>query len=280
MNQLPLVSVVCLSHNHQPFIKEAIQSVLKQTYTNVELIIVDDGSTDGTKEEIENIIAERKIAFIDIPQAIGNCAAFNKGFKKSSGDYIIDLAGDDILMPERILRGINTFLSRDAGVIFCDVLKIKPNGQIIDNHYKRDKKGHLIEKVPEGDLYIDLIKNYFISPPSMMIKREVLEDLGGYDESLSYEDFDFWIRSSRKWKYAFTDEVLVKKRIIKGSLSDLQFQFGTKHQESTLKVCQKIKELNETKEERSALRARCIYEIKQCVRQGNFSLIPSFIKLL
>jgi glycosyltransferase involved in cell wall biosynthesis len=280
MNQLPLVSVICLCHNHVAYVRESIQSVWKQSYPNIELIVIDDGSTDGSKDVIIEFLKDKGVTFIDLPTSIGNCSAFNKGFFKSSGKYIIDLAADDCLMPERVLKGVNSFIQSDAGVSFCDVLNIDKEGKALGTHFKRNKKDDLLEKVPEGDIYLELIKHYFISPPSMMVKQEVLEELGGYDESLSYEDFDFWIRSSRNWEYTFTDEVLVKKRILPGSLSDLQFRTRSVHQKTTLKVCEKIKELNRTKTEDSALRKRCYYEIKQCIKQKNFELIPGFLKLL
>ncbi|WP_370089462.1 glycosyltransferase [Ekhidna sp.] len=273
MNQLPLVSVICLCHNHAKYVSQAIQSVWNQSYPRIELIVIDDGSSDGSKEVIRDKISGREVKFIDNPTPIGNCAAFNKGFYGSNGEYIIDLAADDILMPERVLIGVNTFMKSNAGVTFCNVMNIASDGKEIGPHFKK-------EVVPQGDLYIELIKKYFISPPGMMMKREVLVELGGYDESLSYEDFDFWIRSSRNWDYAYTDDVLVKKRKTKGSLSEKQFQYKTKHQETTLKVCQKIKELNRTKNENLALRKRCLYEIKQCIKQGNLRLIPSFLRLL
>ncbi|MEQ9467538.1 MAG: glycosyltransferase [Ekhidna sp.] len=280
MNQLPLVSVVCLCHNQERFVQESIKSVWSQSYPNIELIVVDDGSSDGSKELIHSILDGKNVKFISLETTLGNCQAFNLGFRESRGEYIIDLAADDILMPERVLCGINTFMKSDAGVSFCDVLNIDENGKELGTHFKRDKKGTLFCQVPEGDIYANLIKKYFISPPSMMIKREVLEELNGYDESLSYEDFDFWIRSSRNWKYAFTNEVLVKKRKVAGSLSDQQFRRKSTHQKSTLRVCQKIKKLNRTREERSALRIRCLYEIRQCLRQRNFKLIPGFLRLL
>lgn len=280
MNQLPLVSVICLCHNHLSYLRKAIQSVWDQSYPEIELIIVDDGSTDGSKEMIEALIKDKTVEFINIPSPIGNCAAFNKGFQIAKGKFIIDLATDDFLHPERVLKGINTFLNSDAGVTFCDVMNMDESGKELGTHFKRDRNDRLLEKVPEGDVYIELIKRYFISPPGMMIKREVLEELEGYDESLSYEDFDFWIRSSRNWKYSFTDEVLVSKRKVIGSLSEQQFKYKSKHQKCTLRVCQKIKALNRTKEENLALKRRCFYEIRQCFKQGNWSLIPAYLKLI
>ena len=269
----PLVSVVCLCHNHCAYVTEAIDSVLSQTYPNIELIVVDDGSVDGSKKLIHKIATDEGINFISNSTPMGNCRAFNQGFIESNGAYIIDLAADDVLFPERIQQGLKTF-EQNIGVEFCNVLNIDSEGNEIGKHFATE------EKVPQGDIYIDLIQKYIISPPGMMIKRKVLEDLSGYDETLSYEDFDFWIRSSREYLYGYTNEVLVKKRILPNSLSKKQFTFLSKHQESTLRVCRKIKNLNKTKKEDLALRRRCIYEIKQCLKQGNLSLIPGFLQLL
>ena len=273
MNDSPLVSVICLSHNHGAYVSASIQSVLDQTYKKVELIVVDDGSEDDSKKVIREKLRDTSIQFIDIPQSIGNCKAFNRGFFTSKGDYIIDLAADDLLNPKRIEMGLKTFAKHDIGVEFCNVLHIDPNGEEIGTHFTGSTP-------PQGDIYGELIQRYFISPPGMMMGRKVLEELNGYDESLSYEDFDFWIRSSRNHHYAYTDEVLVKKTILNNSLSAKQFRFRSPHQKSTLRVCQKIKELNQTQEEEKALRKRCLYEIKQCLKQGNLGLIPSFLRLL
>ncbi len=272
MNESPLVSVICLCHNHADYVSASIQSVLDQTHKNVELIVVDDGSKDGSKEIICEKLKKTSVQFIDIPTSIGNCKAFNQGFFSSKGDYIIDLAADDLLMPDRVALGLETFASKDIGVTFCNVINCDANGDKIDIHFYTPP--------PEGDIYLELIKNYFISPPGMMMSRKVLEDLNGYDETLSYEDFDFWIRSSRNYNYGYTNKVLVKKTLLKNALANKQFKFRSKHQKSTLAVCKKIQNLNRINEERNALKKRCLYEIKQCLKQGNLGLIPSFIRLM
>ncbi len=276
----PLVSVICLCHNHNEFVEESIQSVLEQDYPNVELIVVDDGSSDGSQDAIEKSISDREIKFIPIEDSIGNCKAFNRGFQESSGEYVIDLAADDILLSTRISEGLKAFDSDKIGVTFCDTFLIDKNGNVVGTHYQRDDSGKLIEDVPQGDLYLDLIKRFFISAPTMLIRRGVLDQLGGYDENLSYEDFDFWIRSSRNWEYSFTDQLLVKKRILNRSHSTRQFVRFSRHQKSTLEVCRKIGKLNRHEEEDKALKKRCQYEIRQCIRQGNLGLIPGFLKLL
>ena len=276
----PLVSVICLCHNQADYVEKAIDSVLNQTYKNIELIVVDDASNDGSKEIIREKLSETEVSFIDLPENLGNCAAFNKGFFISKGEYIIDLAADDELYPQRIEKGLSAFKESKVGVNFCDALLEYGDKRTSSSFYKRDDNGDLEQAVPQGEVYESLIKRHFISAPTMMIKRDVLEELGGYDSTLAYEDFDFWIRSSRNWNYSFLDEILVKKRILPKSHHASQFKFHSNHHQSTLKVCQKIKKLNKSISEKKALRQRCKYEIGLCIKQGNLRLIPGFLKLM
>lgn len=88
MNSLPLVSIICLCHNQKDYVQAAIRSVLSQTYSNLELIVVDDASTDGSVEVIEKVIqGHGDISFLKLDENIGNCRAFNRGFHVSKGKY-------------------------------------------------------------------------------------------------------------------------------------------------------------------------------------------------
>ncbi len=283
MESLPLVSVVCLCYNQKEFAKSALESAITQTYPNIEIIVVDDASTDGSRKEIESFLQDHPdIKFIPLSKNLGNCAAFNLAFARTEGKYIIDLAADDLLLPVRVEMGVADLEMADKtyGVHFSDAFIIDKEGKILNTHFVRNQDGDLIEDIPQGDIYRELITRYFINPPTMMMKREVLEALGGYDETLSYEDFDFWIRSSRKYKYLFNKTPLVKKRVLKKSLSSNQFTFRNKHQTSTQEVCQKILSLNQTKAENQALISRCWYEIRQCLKTLNLQLIPGYLKLI
>ena len=272
----PLVSVICLCHNQAAHIQEALQSILDQAYPNIELIIVDDASTDASQGIIQNFVKKRpEVRFILIEKNIGNCAAFNQGWRVSKGEFIIDLAADDVLLPNRVEIGIKRLKETQASVHFSDALLIDKNGDELNSHNDR-----FSNFIPEGDLYARLVSGYLICPTTMMFGREVLESLNGYDESLSYEDFDFWVRSSRKFSYAYSDQVLVKKRLLKNSLSNSQNKFGNSHQRSTLLVCRKALQLNQTKEEGSALRKRCWYETRQCIKRGNVGLIPGYLSII
>lgn len=281
MDSLPLVSIICLCYNQKAFVGQAIRSVRAQTYQNIELILVDDGSTDGSKDEIRELLAGTETRFIDLPKNIGNCAAFNQGYRASKGEYLIDLAADDLLLPTRVELGVRDFSqgAHNAGVHFCDAFLIKENGQTMGTHYSRNSEGRIIEQIPTGYIYQSLISRYFICPPTMMFRRSVLDALGGYDESLHYEDFDFWIRSGREFQYIFQPAPLVKKRLVKHSHSRRQSAFRSPHLSSTLRVCEKIYDLNKTDEEDRALLKRCQYEVGQCLKCFRIELIPAYLRL-
>jgi len=277
----PLVSVIVLCHNHEKFVAGAIKSVIDQQYDNIELIVVNDGSSDGSVDTIEKCRNKYDFTFLSYSSSLGNCKAFNHAYKNSRGEYIIDLAADDLLLPDRVASGVETMAgkSENYGVHFCDVLLCDEHDKPIQTHYLRDEQGQLIQEIPQGWVFKELVQQYFICTPSMMIKREVLDQLDGYDESLSYEDFDFWVRSSRHFRYAFTDAVLVKKRIVKHSLSNQQKSWKNRHITTTATVCEKAIMLCRHTEEFRALQQRLEYEIKWALWTGNVRAAWKMLRL-
>lgn len=273
------VSVICLCHNQALFVEEAMQSVLAQSWPEVELIVVDDASSDNSVEVIRNVIGDRRdIQFIALEKNVGNCAAFNTGYRYATGEYCIDLAADDILLPARVEKGVRDLEEAGDlfGITFSDCELIAANGQVLGKH--SDRFPHAA--VPSGDVYREVISRYFICSPTVMFRRQVMDDLDGYDASLSYEDFDFWVRSSRDYYYSYVPEVLVKKRLVRNSLSEKQFRLFSQYQRSTLEVTKKIFKLNRTADEHLALRRRLWYEWRQSLKQLNFRVSLEFLALL
>jgi len=262
-NNRPLVSVICLCYNHSRFVVEAIASVLSQTYQNIELIVVDDASIDESQQVIENYLQHHpKVKFIPLSKNIGNCRAFNIGWQQASGEFIIDLAADDILYPERIAVGVACFLNagKEYGVQFCDANIVNNAGVKIDKHLTT---GFFAGDVPQGFIFADLLAHYFINPVTMMYSQELLQYLGGYDASLAYEDFDVWVRSAKKFKYCYTNQLLVAKRKLTGSHGHGQYKLArSRLLSSTVIVCQKAFALCENIVEYQALLIRLRYEMK------------------
>ncbi len=272
-----MVSVICLCYNQAKFVKEALNSVVNQSYKAVELIVVDDGSSDDSKAIILEWLANHEeIPFVNLKENLGNTSAFNQGLKLAKGKYVIDLAADDILVANRIERQVDFFerLDSKVGVIYSDANYIDPEGGALYRHFSKTRLHPY-----EGEVYQKLIDTYFIPPPTMMIKKEVLDGLGGYDESLAYEDFDFWVRSARNWKYAYQSEVLTKVRLIEGSHSDNYYGKGDLKLASTVIVCRKIAAMNQTEEEDIALIRRLKYEIRHSFLAGKKSEMNDFFGL-
>jgi glycosyltransferase involved in cell wall biosynthesis len=283
--QTPLVSVICLCYNHARFVAETIQSVLAQTYKNIEIIVVDDASTDNSIAVIRDVISRsgrNDIQFLPLPENIGNCAAFNQGLALAKGEYIIDLATDDYMVPERIARQVEFFLSLDEsyGVVFSDAIYVNEEGEFLYNHFEELQRKRLVYTIPRGDVFKDILTTYFISSPSMMSRKKVFDALGGYDEELAYEDFDFWVRSSRRYKYNYTDEKLTVVRKSSRSMSTGWYKIGDRQLHSTYLVCRKAQKLVRTPEEKHALVSRVRYELRQSIFSENFSEGKLFFNLL
>jgi len=271
----PLVSVICLCYNQQRFVREAVVSALTQTYPNIQLIVVDDASTDGSGEMILDIKKEYPtLDILLLEKNLGNCKAFNRGLALAKGEYIIDLAADDVLFPERIERGVDALQKAgdDYGVTFSDAEIVDESGKTLYIHSERFPH----HTIPQGNIYKAVIQRYFICPPTIMATRKIMDALSGYDETLTYEDFDFWIRSSRQTQYTYVPEVLVKKRVIRGAMSEGQFKLFSRHSASTFRVCEKILELNQSEEEKQALAKRIRYELLLNLRLLNFGIAGKY----
>ncbi|MEQ9426691.1 MAG: glycosyltransferase family 2 protein [Cyclobacteriaceae bacterium] len=279
---MPTATVICTCYNHEKFVVEAILSVLDQSYENIQLIVIDDASTDNSVIAIEGIITDKDFRFIKNKKNQGLCKNFNNALKYAQGKYVIDLSADDVLFNNRIETQVEFFelLSEDYGVVFSNAELINEDDGFQKHFYKIGRDKLALEKPNVGNVYTDLIGKFFIAAPTMMMRKSMLDELGGYDETLAYEDFDFWIRSSRNWKYAFQDKVLTKIRETSGSLSSTQYLAGDEQLATTYEVCRKIYDLNESKAENEALIGRLKYEIKHAVMAEKRDDAQNFLTLL
>lgn len=276
MQNKPLVSIICISYNHASFVEKALESVLNQTYTNIELIITDDCSTDNSKEVIENWLTKHpNILFIPNKVNLGNTKTFNNAAKHAKGEYFIDLAADDILLENCIQRQIETFQNtnfKKLGIVYANIDLIDENDNFIAVYY--DGK----EKPESGNVYEMVIsRSTKICSVASMIKKEVFETVGYYDENLAYEDLDLWVRASRVYDFEYFPQVLARKRELSNSLGAYFLKKNNNRTRvlnaSTFKILEKIFELNKTKKEHKALLGRVVFELQKAIRFRNFSLL-------
>lgn len=286
MNENPLVSIICLNYNHSKYVIEALDSVKQQSYSNIELIIVDDYSIDNSVDIISSWLEKNpEIVFLQNNSNLGNTKSFNKAAKIAKGDYLIDLAADDVLHPYCIEKQVKQFQIskyKNVGLVYGNLENINENGSFNSYYFEVDANNQVLTKRKTGNIYSSIISTgKIICSPSAMLKKSVFDNLGGYDESLTYEDLDYWIRLSRDYEIDFIDAVLVKKRILHNSLGTKfhQKQYTKKMGESTYKIILKAFSLCKNKEEYSALMKKVHYEIILMYKFNIYSLLLKLILL-
>ena len=279
----PLVSIICLCYNHKPYLQEALDSVRNQTYPHLEIIVVDDASTDGSAEWLAAYCRQYpEIKYIRHAQNTGNTRAFNEAFRLSTGEYIIDFATDDVLLPQRVEEQVKAFekLDKSYGVVYTDAELIDENSKPIGHFYRRDAQGKIISRTPSGYVFTCILQYAFLCPPTLMFRRALLAKLGGYDETLAYEDFDIWVRAAPDFQFYFLDKILTRRRVHATSLSHKLYTPGDKQLASTVIICRKAQKLVRTEAEKAALVVRVKSELRQAVFTHNFPEARQLANLL
>jgi len=286
--QKPLVSIICLCYNHEQFVVESLNSVLNQSYKNIELIIADDCSTDSSEKTIKNWLENYpEIPFISNKTNLGNTKTFNKALKIAKGNYVIDLAADDILMPNCVEKQIDTFLNsnqKKLAIVYGNAEIISENNQHLRYYYEVNHEKKVLKKPATGDIYSSILsQSSMICSVASMVKREVLDELKGYDENLAYEDLDLWIRTARNYNFEFIDSVLIQKRELEDSLgSQFYKKFSSRTRKinhSTYLIIKKAIALNKTKAENKAVLKRVHQEMVKAQKTYDIGLFIKYIPL-
>ncbi|MBO2012792.1 glycosyltransferase family 2 protein [Hymenobacter negativus] len=277
------VVIVALCHNHAPFLREALDSILAQTYPHLEVWLVDDASTDGSPEILREYAARNPTwRLLLLPENVGNCRAFNQAFRQSAGEFVIDFATDDVLLSARVAQQVAQFLaaSPEVGVVYSNCELIDEASRPLGLHHRPDSRGGLTPVPASGWVFGDVLRRYFISTPTMMMRRACLESLGGYDETLTYEDFDFWVRASRNWQFQYLDEVTTRKRKHPRSMSAKAYRRHDPYLASTIRVCDKALDLSRNAPEREALATRLRWELQKALRHRHAAQARELYALL
>ena len=208
MNIAPLVSVIMPSYNSKKYIKKAIDSVLEQTYSNFELIIVDGNSTDGTLDILDEYKKQdRRIKVIqDEGRGIG--AALQLGCQIASGKFIARMDSDDIAINTRFEKQLKIFHSIPNLILVASpVIYINEDDSIVGYSFPYTNKRIIQEKV------------YLIAHPTVMMKKDAYVKAGGYQPLLRAEDYFLWNRMRLMGEFYIFKEPLIKYRLLQDSLS-------------------------------------------------------------
>lgn len=212
----PLLSVIMITYNHAKYIREAIESILTQTYQNFELVIVDDGSTDRTSQIISRFADQRIIKLKQ--RNNGPSSALNEGIKKSHGEYIALMSGDDLSLPTRLEFQLSQIKQSQADIIFCLPRIIGPSSEILPWDTCPFFYGKYF--LDTADLYRRFFyEGNFLCAPSAFLRREAIESVGEFKRAfIQLQDFDYWIRACKKYlTIKLFDDPLIKYRYLYGA---------------------------------------------------------------
>jgi len=210
---MPKVSVIIPTYNRAHLVNRAIRSVLGQTYQDFEIIVVDDCSTDNTKEVVKSI-NDRRICFICHEKNRGSAAARNTGIKASKGEYIAFQDSDDEWLPEKLEKHMEIFEKAPdhVGVVYSGFY-------LRNGEQKKYVPGSNI-KIKEGNIYEELLKRNSVGTPAAVVRQTCFEKVGMFDECLpSLEDWELFIRISKYYTFKFIDEPLINAYYSPGGVS-------------------------------------------------------------
>ncbi|MGA1980071.1 MAG: glycosyltransferase [Sedimentisphaerales bacterium] len=252
----PTVSIIIPTYNRSRLIARAVKSVLNQTYQNFELIIVDDGSTDDTREIVAGF-NDKRIRYVRHEENKGEAAARNTGIKVARGGYIAYQDSDDEWFPEKLARQMELLenASPQVGVIYTGFWKMENLRKTYIPFSWVNQKN--------GDIHRELLKGNFIGSPVVLIKKDCFNRVGLFDERLrNLVDWEMWIRISKLYHFRCVDEPLVIAHYGSDNVSD--------NSDSLIDALELILEKNrdEFKEEKRLLAGHWINIGKLLVAKG------------
>ena len=215
MENAPLVSVVIPSYKRSDTVKSALDSVLNQTYQNLEIWLVDDNGEDKSSTEsllkaIEEISKDKRFNYFKPEKHINGSFARNEGIKKARGEYIAFLDDDDIWYPSKLEKQIRKFQEdSDVGLVYCGAKSVFP----------KENLSYEIKPTKKGDMSKEAIMGNFIATSSVaVVRKNVLDKAGLFDITLpARQDYELWLRISQVSKVDYVDEILVEYMNERGS---------------------------------------------------------------
>jgi len=236
---LPLVSVIVPAYNAEAYVEQTLKSLLDQTYPNLEIIVVDDGSTDGTAQRVEAMAREHsRIRLVRQPNR-GVAAARNRAIEESRGEFIAPVDADDIWFPGAVTKLVDCLRNAESqvGVAYGWSVIIDENG-LLDGRFRCSK----IEGKVLGTL---ICHNFLGNASATMIRRECFEKVGGYDESFhangaqGCEDWDLYLRIAQEYQFKAVPKFLFGYRKLRSGMSSDPDSMARSHRHVLKKVSQR-----------------------------------------
>jgi len=210
---LPLITVAICCYNGERYLEKTLNSVLAQDYSNFEIVIIDDGSSDGTAKIIERFASQNKCIRAFFRSNHGLPASRNYSFGQAKGEWIAIIDQDDLYYPARLSRQLAVAqYYPTAGLVFSNVHHIDASGKVIDDYLSAYAlPDSFIPRGQAGNLLLTL--GCFSASVSCLIKRETAQAVGAFDETIVYAcDYDYFIRAGFEVDFAYTQDCLAAWR--------------------------------------------------------------------
>lgn len=200
-NRFGLVSVVVPVYNAADHLRETLSSIYNQTYKSIEIIAVDDGSSDDSIDIARSF--DGRVILVQQPNS-GPAAARNRGVAEAKGEWIAFLDADDLWVPEKLEKQLHAMSNREWSYTDSRFM-----GGVNDGKQDSD-----LNEKPSGNVIEKLICGNFISTSSVLLRRNIFNEVGGFDENLrSIEDWDLWIRIASRYPISYVPDPLLKYRV-------------------------------------------------------------------
>jgi glycosyltransferase involved in cell wall biosynthesis len=259
----PAVSVIIPTYNRSSWVTQAVASVLAQTYRDLELLVVDDGSTDATLEALRPFLGRVKL--LRRATRRGVSAARNLGLAAARGEWLAFLDSDDLWRPEKLARQMAYFAAHPE-YLLCQTEEIWIRRGVRVNPPRHCRKFG-------GDIFLPSLERCLISPSAVMLNRRLMEEHGGFDETLpAAEDYDLWLRLTWRYRVGLIEEALVIKR--GGHPDQLSRQWGLdRYRIRALEKLLKEPALPEPHRQaaRRTLTAKCAVYAQGCEKRGKLA---------
>lgn len=210
----PLVTVIVPSYNHENYVSETVESIINQTYKNIELIVVDDGSRDNSVSILKDLQKLYNFKLITRENK-GLCETLNEAISISNGKYIALCASDDIYLEHKIKTQVD-FMENNKHFALC-------YSKVISFNNQGEKKYPKSNKYKSGYIFYDLLKTNFVPAVTQMYRKDIFEVIGNFDKNLWIEDWDMLLRISNKYQIGFIDDYLAMYRNHDTNISGLKY---------------------------------------------------------
>ncbi len=231
---LPLVTVGVASFNNAAYLRETLDSIRLQTYPNLEVIVVDDASRDESAAVAEAWLAEHPAVrgrLIRHVTNLGVCRVCNDIVQQGQGEFISIIGSDDVFLPDKLAVQVPLLQAASAhvGVLFSPIERMDAAGQPLPPPAD-------LAPPHEGQVHEHLLRVNFIAAMGALVRRSCYEQVGLYDETLAYEDWDMWLRLAREYEFMYSPKPSARYRIHPGSAT---FSRRMQLAEASLRLLQK-----------------------------------------